>query len=593
LSELNAKIIDSIHEEYATPVEYPVIRYGIMCKGTTFQEWQARCIEHLLRLGNVQVALLIVDDTVASQSIFHILRMTKGNGFDKVLFKLYQRFLLRTRALRKVNLSPSLGKVATINCKTMKRGESEYFSEADVRIIRGFQLDFIIKFGFGIVGGEILNAARYGVWAFRHDDEENYSVALAGFWEIYNNDNVTGASLQRLTDRPDAGVVLKKGFLKTTSYSHSRNLDAICFESARWPAQVCIDMRNRCASYLNDPPLRTNASTLRTPGNIDFLVFAGRILRNTVEAVYRFLFCQEHWNIGVVSVPITHFLDPRAKPRIRWLRERGINQLLADPFGILKDGRLTILCEDFDYRTCRGFISSVEFAETDDPQPAAAIVSPVHMSYPYLFEDQSEIYCVPETYQAREVSLYKAVTFPSKWSKVATVVRDFAGLDPTIFRHDAIWWLTCGNHDDTDNHNLYVWYATDLLGPWNPHPGNPVKTDIRSARPAGTPFIHEGHLIRPAQDQSGRQQCIVLNRVTRLTTTEFSEEPIATVKPELDGPLPSGVHTLSAVGNFTLIDGSRFIFVGSGFEHRMAQLIAAIRRRVTSGTAARSQRITQ
>jgi len=56
--------------------------------------------------------------------------------------------------------------------------------------------------------------------------------------------------------------------------------------------------------------------------------------------------------------------------------------------------------------------------------------------------------------------------------------------------------------DDGPLTKLRVWFADDLLGSWCPHPGNPVKPDIRSARPAGTPFVHDGALYRPAQDCS-------------------------------------------------------------------------------------------
>jgi hypothetical protein len=81
---------------------------------------------------------------------------------------------------------------------------------------------------------------------------------------------------------------------------------------------------------------------------------------------------------------------------------------------------------------------------------------------------------------------------------------------------------------------------------------------VRSARPGGTPFHHDGALYRPAQDCSvtygGR---IVINRVLRLSPTAFEEEPVSTVEPDPDGPFPDGLHTLSSLGNVTLVDGKR------------------------------------
>src|SRR5213596_456309 len=56
------------------------------------------------------------------------------------------------------------------------------------------------------------------------------------------------------------------------------------------------------------------------------------------------------------------------------------------------------------------------------------------------------------------------------------------------------------------------------LGPWRPHPGNPVKVDVRSSRPAGGPFLFGGNLYRPAQDCSRTYGGgITINRVTHLS----------------------------------------------------------------------------
>ncbi|MFX8406684.1 hypothetical protein ABTL65_19795, partial [Acinetobacter baumannii] len=75
-------------------------------------------------------------------------------------------------------------------------------------------------------------------------------------------------------------------------------------------------------------------------------------------------------------------------------------------------------------------------------------------------------------------------------------------VDATVFRWGEYWWMTAA----TDaagvgvGSELNAWFASDLLGPWHAHPGNPVKIDVRSARPAGTPFVVDGVLYRPAQD---------------------------------------------------------------------------------------------
>jgi hypothetical protein len=284
----------------------------------------------------------------------------------------------------------------------------------------------------------------------------------------------------------------------------------------------------------------------------------------TIAKIYNALLRHEEWNIGVVYQPISVFLNPAIKPTVHWLPRRGHGSFLADPFGIATNGTLCIFCEEFDYRTSKGKIVSIELAPGKPvPRSMVSIDLPVHSSYPYIFRHQGEIYCIPETAKAGEISLHKNETFPNVWKKVAVLIRlDFAGRDGTIFQHEGRWWLTFVGGDLSES--LFVWYSSDIFGPWIPHAANPVKKDVSSSRPAGTPFVHKGHLYRPAQDCSktygGR---ILLNRIIRLTPTEFEEEIAAVIEPYSDGPYREGLHTVSAVidaPNITLIDGKRTMF---------------------------------
>ena len=165
---------------------------------------------------------------------------------------------------------------------------------------------------------------------------------------------------------------------------------------------------------------------------------------------------------------------------------------------------------------------------------------------------------MPETHQAREISLYQAKRFPYEWYKADTLIRGIAGLDATILEFGEYWWLMCCDNDVSSLGGLFIWYARSLKGPWLPHAANPVKKSIYSSRPAGTPFVRNGCLYRPAQDCSKTYGWrVVLNRVTRLTPTEFEEQPVATIEPYANSEYPHGIHTISAAGGVTLVDGKR------------------------------------
>jgi len=281
------------------------------------------------------------------------------------------------------------------------------------------------------------------------------------------------------------------------------------------------------------------------------------------------LFRHDEWNIGVVREHISAFLQPNYAPRITWFPAHEQGKYLADPFPVQRNDRLYILCEEFDYSTFKGRIVSAEVpAASLAPLSVKAVIElPTHVSYPYILENGGEVFCVPETAQAREVSIYRAKDFPTRWEKVATLLNDFPGVDSSLFQYDGRWWLTCTN-DEEGSSRLYVWYSDELFGPWKAHATNPVKTDIHSSRPGGTPFVYEGTLFRPAQDCSiTNGGMIIINKVSRLTPTEFREEQIASVGPDSSSPYPDGFHTLSAAGNYTMVDAKRLRFYMSGFKH--------------------------
>jgi hypothetical protein len=273
---------------------------------------------------------------------------------------------------------------------------------------------------------------------------------------------------------------------------------------------------------------------------------------------------QEEWNIGIIYEPIHIFLNVLPRPKINWLPIPRKGTFLADPFGIVRDGKLIVFYEYFNYHSQKGSIYKLDFDTINGKmlnfRTQSVIESQGHISYPYIIEYQGEVYCIPETYMKREVGLYKATSFPDRWEKICTLINDIPAVDPTVFQYNGYWWLMCTNQDEGENNKLFAWYAPNLFGPWKPHAGNPIKTDLASARPAGTPFIYNNSLYRPSQDCSktygGR---VIINRIIRLTTTEFQEEVAAVVNPFSDCLFSDGLHTLASVGNITLIDSRRYV----------------------------------
>ena len=532
----------------------PSLRFGVMCNGTVFQRWQTDALNDLARHGH-QLVLLVVDArSTPETSRFRSLLKKKWSTF---LFSFLENRVFKPDARRLCTLNIGTGGVKTLHCLVEQKGFSEHFTGADVDFIRNCKVDFILRFGFNIIRGDILTAARFGVWSFHHDDELKYRGGPAGFWEIFNRDPVNGAIMQQLTNKLDGGIILKKGYLKTVCHSYRGNLEQLLTVSSAWPAMVADKLaRNRGADF---PESKTVAPVFKVPGNWKMILFLGKLLLNKLRFYRDDFFCSEVWNVGMVRKPIHEIAlgtGTLQQGDVTWLRGAGRDKYLADPSGFIENNQLHILAEEYNYKTGIAGISEI----TPVTGPIPVIDSVYHLSYPFVIELNGETYCLPESYQSNAITLFKRNAENGKFTPEKILVADVEAVDPTLFFYNGLWWLFFTVKQYSTTH-LFIYYSDQLAGDYQPHAGNPVKIDVRSARPAGTPFIHNGRLYRPAQDCSvtygGR---VEVNEVLKLSSSEFDELPVGFVMPVAGSKYNKGLHTVSGVGGHTLIDGKYYRF---------------------------------
>jgi hypothetical protein len=306
------------------------------------------------------------------------------------------------------------------------------------------------------------------------------------------------------------------------------------------------------------------------------------LARGAVERVaakwHRRLF-RETWAIASGTIDPACLVAPRRDARVRattmfgtlrWTEAESRNSYIADPF--FWPGRPGVrLFENFSYETNLGTIqASVE------GHPGTSEVSfgfDCHLSYPYVWSEGDDVFCIPESGASRCSRIFRLREDRAP-ECVAIVTQDRPLADPTVFKRDGFYWIAFTDTDLGLHDNLCLLMSGTLEGPWLPHPHNPVKTDIRSARPGGTPFVVDGILYRPAQDcAAGYGAALTINRVLRCDPSGYAEEPVLTILPDRGGPYSAGLHTLSLDrdGPAFLIDGKTYRFDVRGF---LAKLLA-------------------
>jgi Formyl transferase len=545
------------------------IRVVLLCNGLSFEAWEAAAIRQVTELPFVELVLIVENNNTASGAT---LKQPLHYPWRNFFWRIYKRKRLsKIDAVQLVDLSDELERLPRIKTITSLKGKySEFFPEETIARIREAKADVILRFGFNIIRGEILTAARYGVWSYHHGDEQQFRGGPPGFWEMVRGVTVTGAILQRLTEKLDSGIVLRKGYFPTIRKSYRAQLNQLLNGTSSWMMQSLVDLHNGITAPLEAAPVSSQAKITTYPVNIRFVL---AVIQQSFAALrfhYGELFRHEIWHTGIVQQSITNITENGITAPITWIVPADKNDFYADPFGgVDAEGNELILCEHFNYKTGKGVIARInrngnaeEWLEREH-----------HLSYPFMFRVGEEQMLLPESHENYNVSLRYANN-PGK--TVMHLLHGVPAVDSSVVEYNGKFWMFCTREDDGANISLHIYYAENSDSTFEPHAANPVKTDVRSSRPGGTPFVHNGKLYRPAQDCSTDYgAAIVINEVTLLTPTEFSEREVQRIAPQQSWTCNKGLHTLSVLNeNETLIDAKKYVFNTAQFRRVLRRKIS-------------------
>lgn len=332
-----------------------------------------------------------------------------------------------------------------------------------------------------------------------------------------------------------------------TSYALTRN-------AALWKAAVTVPRAIRALFTAHDP--RPHSATTFSPFHAQPHGRAREAVRLAVHAAGQ-LVTRERWGVALQPIeqsgPVTH---AAIQAPSLWVEDA---LSIADPCLFEHSGTTYLFVE----RVRPGKPGAIAVARIGPDGRTEAmqnvLVERHHLSYPSVFEDEGDVYLLPESTAARNVRLFRAADFPVRWTQAATLLDDIVAFDPTLHHSDGGYWLfACvapvgrGQNDE-----LWLFHSPALTGPWQPHAANPVVEDPRSARPAGALFLSGDRLIRPSQDCSLRYgHRIVLNEVLELGARRYRERPIATIEPTWSPGLIA-THTISRSNRWQALDGAR------------------------------------
>lgn len=552
------------------------LNFAILTDSFEVFEWQYDAVEALVREPSVRPIVVIIKDPHCRKK--H--QRKQREKWNSLFYRIYTSYFFHPLTRNKKDLKSLVGNLSVIKSCTRLEDQYEYFSQEDISSIQDHKPDFILKLGFGELKGEILTSTPLGVWDYHYADEQKFRGHPPAFWEIYTGDHKTGATLQRLTEEIDGGVILRKGLFKTIEHSWSQNLRQTLELTKRWPADVCREIINQNTFPDAIRGVETIAPIYNLPGNTTFTFFLLKLLKNKLQHFFNELFSVEIWQTGIIKARTADILGELSytiEPvEVDWHTAHGKNDYYADSFALRVSDRLLLLYEDYSYKSRLGKISAVWFDERDFTfsEPLTLLDEQWHLSYPFVFKHNNTIYCIPSCSDKKSIDLYRLDISSMKLVHDRVLIKGVGAIDPTLIHHQNHWFLFFTS-DNAPNTELHIWHSEDLDQEFVPHVLNPVKSNVSNSRPAGPLFYLDGNLYRPSQDCSrsygGR---VIIHEVKLLSEDSFLEMAVSVLDP------PSGfkgLHNISFASDFMYFDVKRKGFSPANFFYQIKRRVGLIR----------------
>ena len=544
------------------------MKIGILIKNfKLLGNWELRIIDEIIKSPHLELVLLIQDGRKGYDSPkslkAKLRRLFKSRNLIgtllfnlqlKVEIKLFKKKL----TVNKSKIIEELNKVNKIGVKPLRKGYLDIFDKNSVKEIEKYDLDIILRHEFNIIRGELLNVPKYGIWSFHHADNSINRGGPPGFWEIVFNQSSVGVTLQKLTPELDGGLVIDKAFynphwsvIKTSQDIYEGSV-SLLFKNIR---KLRYDKFNPKSSELYFNPL------YKVP-KLGFVLkylfnFYFKITHKILQIINYRIF-GTRYNCWTLFIGKGSFLDStlyRLKP-VKMPR----NEFWADPFIFKHKDKNYIFFENYDYKTKKGKISCGRIKNSQLVDVDDVIEKEYHMSYPFIFKENEDVFLIPETSENNRLEIYKCVDFPFNWELHSTVFEGEKIIDASVYicknKNKWLFLNKSAGINAPDNSDLYIYKVNSPdFKELEPHKNNPVIINSKVARNGGGIFEYKNETYRPSQANIdgiyGRG--LNINKIKKLTINEYVEETIITTQPNFDKGLIS-MHHLHQSNDIFVID---------------------------------------
>jgi hypothetical protein len=518
---------------------------------------------------NIQI-FAIFQDYKKENLIQLFIRRYKNSGFFNFLLfkmltlaekKILNYFYPKINSIEKKYLIKKdiFTKIINVRPVFSKNRLSIEYTKNDVELVKNEKLDIIMKGNTkDIFRNEMAKMSKFGIISFSYTDNFWNSGGLHGFWEIILKKPATRFNIQILSPDLDKTKILFKGECATQKTFILNKFNLFCECNSFITKNIIKILKEQAVNSISLPNI-DKALILKVP-NLYYIV---KYIFLTLKLFFNIFFQKfilKKEQIWEVSYDRNRFnkIDFKNLKKIKNLPGR----YFADPFVIKRNQKHYVFVEDYIKKDSKAVISVIEIDDKDNHKYFTSIIEEdFHLSFPFIFEYENDLFMIPESSINKDIRLYKCIKFPDKWIYCYNLISNIHAADTILFKKSNLYWLLTTSSKDNDySSQLNIFFSDNPLSKrWTAHKKNPVRYDINNGRNGGL-LIDNNELIRATQtydynkygqNQYGRK--INLNVIKDISESNFVESYKYSINPDFKRNI-LGTHTINSINNFTVLD---------------------------------------
>lgn len=427
------------------------------------------------------------------------------------------------------------------------------FDNLDLIQLKNQNIDFLIFLNDNHINKDFIEVSKFGALILRKYDNRFIESDVVGFWETYLNKPTIGFSINQILPNNKLEHVIFRGNFRTRSL-WNENKAIIDKKSIKFLKTTLLKFsEGKIIDKLKEKNLNQK-NFRKKPSLLNLIKYIFKEYTKVLKSRFnQYIGIKKKWSVSFVNeskieIDFKKLITIKNPP----------NRFLADPFVIKKNNRNICFVEDYCFKKKRAKISAYELFKNDYKKIGTALEEDFHLSFPFVFKHNQEIFMIPETGEVNEIRLYKCINFPLEWRFQKTLIKNIDAVDTVVFKKEDKWYLlsnVCSSFINEHDSELHLYTSKNLFGNnWSKSENNPIILDSEKARNGGFfSFQNSYYRVNQVHKKNQYGYSLKINKINLINENLYQEKEVNEFKPIFINSI-KGTHHFQMNEEFSVID---------------------------------------